>query len=252
MKIRCLLLALTTIVCILCLCGFVYADHNKYIQDPDDLIDQASEKRIAEALEAAEIECGTPIRAYVYKSTYYLYSPDEIIDEYEELTGENFIDIALLAVSYEYGTYYYELLTYGEAYTAINDREANRILDNSNIYDNIKAGDLEAGIISYADITSVAISGALRPNLGKVIIASAIISLIVASAICLSLFFAYKKKLHAESYPLSRYASLSLIVERDTFITKFVTRVRIRNSSSSSGGRMSGGGGRSGGSRGRR
>ena len=81
-----------------------------------------------------------------------------------------------------------------------------------------------------------------------VFVPSLVISLLVAIGASVGVILKYRKKLHSESYPLDRYAKLDLNVANDNFITKTVSRVRVKDSSSSSGGGRSSGGG----SRGRR
>ena len=194
------------------------------------------------ALVAAENSCGAKIRAVVYSGGYYDYS------DYIYESEESFDSLILLVIKWDKGenTFYYYLDTYGDAEYSITDTEVDRILDNPEVYDNIKSGNLNDGIVAYAALAAKAYSGRLRPSFVKVLAISLVIAAITAVAVSLSVFLSYRKKLHSESYPLERYAALNLRVERDSFITKFVTRVRIKTSSGSggrSGGGRSGGGG---------
>ena len=148
-------------------------------------------------------------------------------------------------------TYYYELFTYGEADLAISDREANRILDDPTVYDNIKSGNIRAGVSRAFELIDIAVYGRLRADnwILKNILISLAIAVIIAGVVCGIIIYKYKKKLKSPIYPLDRYAKLYLIPEnsRDVFLHKTLTRVRINTSSGS------GSGGRSrGGSRGRR
>ena len=219
----------------------------QYVIDRDDSISAADESDINEALERAEAASGAKIRAYVYEGFEYYDYLDYIRESEESIDS-----LVLLVVQYDYyyDEYSYYLDTYGDAHSRITSAEVDRILDNSGVYNNIKSGNLKEGIIAYASLAKKAVVGELRPNFYRVLLTSLVIALIVAVGACAIIFFSYKKKLHSESYPLSRYASLNLKIERDSFVTKFVTRVRIRSSSEGGGGRSSGGrssGGRRGG-----
>ena len=169
---------------------------------------------------------------------------------YEAMVGESFDDLVLLIVSYEFGEYYYELFTKGSPDTDISDKEADKILDNEKVYDNIKSGNLTEGILEYVSLAETAVKGTLRNSFKKVFVPSLVISFSVAAIAAVSVIAIYKRKQHSPSYPLEKYARLDLNVSRDTFRNKFVTRVRINTSSGGGGGGRSGGGG--GGSRGKR
>ncbi len=226
---------------------FAYIPEGQYLTDRDNIISASDASEINSALSDAETSSGAKIRAFVYEGSYDYYYTDYIAE------SEEYIDsLVLLIVQYDsfFDEYHYFLDTYGTAHSQIQDNEVDRILDNPDVYDNIKSGNLKEGITAYARLADKAVSGNLRPNFMKVLIISLVSALLVAVIASLSVYFAYKKKLHSESYPLSRYASLDLKIERDSFVTKFVTRVRIKSSSGSgghSGGGRSGGGGRRGG-----
>ena len=250
MKITRIILFLIALVCIMMAFAITSSantmDGTPRVTDHGEYINAADEVKLEEKLKAAEEKCGVDFRVYVY--TYSSSKGYVDMYDYEREMGENFENLVLLVISYEYGTYYYELFTKGSAYTGISDKEADRILDNDDVYDNIKAGKLYEGIDAFITLAEKAASGKLRNSFKAVFIPSLIISVIVAIGSSAYVFFAYRKKLHAVSYPLEKYASLNLTTANDNFIHKTVSRVRV-NTSSSSGGRSSGGGG---GSRGRR
>ena len=253
MKTKLVIFALVTLFLMVSfwISSFAYSNEaipaGELVTDRDDLIPDADEAEISEALRSAKDKCGTDIRVYVYRGMEY-YDWSYYLDD----SDENFDSLVLLVIQYDTwdSTYYYYLDTYGEAQYDISDTEVDRILDNPEVYNNIKSGNLKSGIIACADLAATAVSVHLRPNFVKVLIISLIIAAVVAVAVALSIYFSYKKKLHSESYPLERYASLDLRIERDSFITKFITRVRIRSSNGGGGGRS--GGGRSGGGGSRR
>ena len=250
MKIRRIILFLITLVCIIMAFAIISSanatDGTPRITDKGGYINAADEAVLEERLKAAEERCGVAFRVYVYEYSTYTGYVD--MYDYEREAGEGFDDLVLLVISYEYGTYYYELFTKGSAYTDISDKESNKILDNDGVYDNIKSGKLYEGIDEFITLAEKAVSGKLRNSFKAVFVPSLIISLIVAIGLSVYVFFAYRKKLHAVSYPLEKYATLNLTTANDNFIHKTVDRVRVSSSSSSGGGRSSGGGG----SRGRR
>ena len=248
MKTKVVILILTALILsmLLCIPSFAYSVNTipkgEHITDRTDTLSDAERVELEAALAEAENSCGAKVRAVVYSGGYYDYS--DYIDESEE----SFDSLILLVREWDEGedTFYYYLDTYGEAEYSITDTEVDRILDNPEVYDNIKSGNLKDGILAYASLAAKAYSGRLRPSFVKVLAISLVIAAITAVAVSLSVFLSYRKKLHSESYPLERYATLNLRVERDSFITKFVTRVRIKTSSGSggrSGGGRSGGGG---------
>lgn len=253
MKTKIVIFTVLTLVFVLSFCtvGFAYSSNvipsDEFVTDRGDLIPDSDEAEISEALREASAECGADVRVYAYRGASY-YDWSYYIDE----TEDSFDSLVLLVIQYDTwdSTYYYYIDTYGDAQYDISDTEIDRILDNSAVYDNVKSGNLKDGIIAFAALSATAVSGHLRQSFVKVLIISLIIAAIIATAVSLSIYFSYKKKLHSESYPLERYASLNLQIERDSFITKFVTRVRISSSSGggrSGGGRSSGGGSRRGG-----
>ena len=161
--------------------------------------------------------------------------------------GSDFSGVLLLISESER---YYYICTSGKGEEAISgpafkklSNEVKSLLSEDQYYEASQkfAQMCDEALVSYAE------NG--KPFDTSAFITGIIISAVIGIVAALSVFIAYKKKLHSESYPLDRYARLNLRINRDTFITKTVTRVKIQ-SSSGGGGRS--GGGRSGGSRGRR
>ena len=214
------------------------ASGKNLVTDKSNLITSSEEARINEALSAAERDTGMSIRVYIYEGIdEYYYT--RYMDEHDTKN-----DLVLLVIQHDIydGEYYYYLDTNGEPHTLISDKEVDRILDNPEVYDNIKSGNLAEGAIAFASLATEAVNGVLRPNIGRVLLVAVIIALCVAFVACLCVYISYRKKQHSPSYPLDKYARLNLIISRDIFVTKAVTRVRI-NTSSSGGGRSGGGGG---------
>lgn len=252
MKNKRIILFLTIVVCIFAAISFgtsANSVENSRFIDEDNYVTSADGIKLEQRLRKAEENTGVAFRVYVYE--YSAYSGYVDMYDYERIVGESFDNLVLLVVSYEYGEYYYELFTKGSAHTGISDKEVNKILDNGEVYDNIKSGKLYEGIDSFITLAEKAALGKLRNSFKSVFITSLIISIIVGTVATVCVALKYRKKLHSVSYPLEKYARLNLSVANDNFKNKTVTRVRVKDSSSSS----RSGGGRSfsgGGSRGRR
>ena len=209
------------------------------ITDTGNFLTDEEQMEIEIALMEAERATNMSVRVYTYAGSQYYDYADYM---YEHSTKQ---DLVLLVIQYDEwdDEYYYYVDTVGAPYSLITDKEIDRILDNPKVYNNIKSGNLADGILAYAPLTVTAINSHLRPNIGRVLAVSVIIAAVVAFVTCLCVFLSYRKKQHSPSYPLDKYARLNLMISRDTFLTKTVTRVRINTSSSSGGGSRSGGGG---------
>ena len=243
MKIKRIALFLITIVCITMAFAITAEAKTTYktscLIDNGGYINDADEVVLQNRLREVEESTGVAFRVYVYTC----HSSSDYIDiyDYERIVGEKFDDLVLLTVSYEYGTYYYEFFKKGSPDTDITEKEIGRILDNKGVYDNIKSGKLYEGIDEYITLAEKALSGKLRNSFKSVFVPAFIISLAVAVGASVYVFFKYRKKLHAASYPLEKYANLNLSIADDHFVTKTVTSVRVSTPSSSGGGRSSGG-----------
>lgn len=161
-------------------------------------------------------------------------------------------DVIILIIEKDYSENYYELFIYGEPDSKITVEESDRILDDPEVYDNIKFGSVDAGVLRFIELTETAYLGVLQESFIRTLVISIILAVIIAAIPTIIIVVKYKRKLKSASYPLERYASLSLNEGEcsDFFIGSFITKTRINTSSGSHGG----GGGRSGGggSRGRR
>lgn len=160
---------------------------------------------------------------------------------------------AVLVIDRQNGTYYYELFTFGHIDGVLSRRACDAILDDDTLHDAIKGGRIYDGAARFFTLTEARIErdwydpGERFGGVGVSIAVGIVVSLLAGGGAALGVFSHYRKKRHGESYPLDRYANLSLTYHEDRFVGSAVTRVRVQ--SSSSGGRGGGGGGRS---RGRR
>lgn len=216
---------------------------SEYLYDPFDILAPKEEQKLADHLYALNSQSHI---------SYYLVVSERRSDAFRYDTGNTVV--LLVEYDEEYDEYFYELFTYGDANTAISNREVNRILDDPEVYNGIKSGNILDGAYRALTLIDIAAHDNMRGDnwLLKTILTSLAISVVIASIVCGIIIYKYKKKLKSPIYPLDRYATLYLIPEnsRDIFLHKTLTRVRINTSSTSGGSRSSGS--RGGGSRGRR
>ena len=164
-------------------------------------------------------------------------------------------DAIVLYIRFYKGTYYYDMYTFGKAYDAFTDREIDTVLDDPDVYTNLKAGRIEEGYQAFYHACHPIVADYYGEYLKQIeaererqqrapltaVLVGLISGVVVAGITVLCVFLYYRKKRHGESYPLDRYARLNLTQANDIFIGSHVTRVRVH--SSSSGGRSGGGGG---------
>jgi uncharacterized membrane protein YgcG len=216
---------------------------SEYLYDPFDILAPKEEQTLADHLYALNSQSHI---------NYYLVVSERRSDALKYDTGNTVV--LLVEYDEDYDEYFYELFTYGDADTAIKNREVNRILDDPEVCKDLKSGNILDGAYRALTLIDTAAHDDLRGDnwLLKTILISFAISVVIASLVCGIIIYKYKKKLKSPIYPLDRYATLGLIPEnsRDIFLHKTLTRVRINTSSTSGGSRSSGS--RGGGSRGRR
>jgi uncharacterized membrane protein YgcG len=177
---------------------------------------------------------------------------DDYCDAVRNLNGK---DAVLLVVTYdpydfydEYD-YFYDIYTYGGAELAINGKEVNYILDDHDVYGNLKNGRVYDGCEAFFTLAAEAFTGRVGMAWSVIIFLSAAISIGIAFAVRGAVVAAYRKKKATVDYPLDRYAKLELTHESDSYVTEYTTRTYSPRSSSGGGGgsRHGGGGGHRGG-----
>ncbi len=178
-------------------------------------------------LRDAENKTGISFFALIHKGRY---SESRMLSRMNKTGSE---DMVILLIERIYGTYYFELFTYGTSYNLISDDDADYILDS--LTPSIKSGDVVTGVASLADITVPLILENRESARFSVIITSLIIAIACGATAVGIVVYRYKRKLKAPIYPLSKYANLTLNYSSDDFITSHVTRVRINTGSSGSG-----------------
>lgn len=217
------------------------------VLDRDGNLTSSDEMRIYDAVADAEEATGVIFLIAVYDISKGIPSGENAISSFG--FSHTTDDVVLLIIECDDFENYYEMFTYGEAYDLISDRAADRILDSSDVYDNIKGGNLADGAVAFVKNTEQEITRELS---GEIYFAPEDIWLIIGISIAagiisvVAVILAYKTKLKSPIYPLSQFADLELTESGDFFLGQTVTRTKISSSSGSGG---SGGGG---GSRGRR
>lgn len=220
------------------------------VLDRDGNLTASEEMRIYDAIADAEAATGVIFLVAVYDIDYGIPSGESAISSF----GFSHLndDVVLLIIECDDFENYYEMFTYGDAYHLISNRAADRILDSSDVYDNIKGGNLTDGIVSFVNSTAMEIerevSGEIYFDPDQILIMVGI-SLAAGIIAVVAVIIVYKTKLKSPIYPLSQFTDLNLTEKYDRFLGKTVTKTKISSSSGSSSGRS---GGSSGGSRGRR
>ncbi len=233
-----LIVIFITLFCFLSVGASAYGE--KRVYDNSNLI--SNEAAVEAYLAEFEEKTGVKIRIITTHDQYFALS------EVGLKSGESAIILELIRSG---GVYYYELYTYGDADGRILDTEVDRILDNGEVYDNLKSGNFEGGIKAFCDLTEKAYSGNLQEPVWKTILISTVLAFVIGGIVVACVVIKYKRKQKEPSYPLDRYARLILdpLARRDEFMGSRVIKTRVNSSSGGgSGGRRSGGGG----SRGRR
>ena len=219
------------------------AETQKYVFDNADFLTDAEELALEEQAKNLSERCGAKFIIACKYSNYY--EGDWILQE-NDLSDND--DIIMLIITTSGGEYYYDLYTYGNAYSKITNVEINRVLDNSEVYPNIKGGELYMGLSAYMICAEKAYTSFLWAEFGDLLtvgIFAAVVTFVIATVVIIS---SYKKKQKSAQYPLDRYTKMDLVHSDDRYVRSSVTRVRVNSSSSGGGGR----GGRSGGGGGHR
>ena len=219
-----------------------YPDYLVSVTDASELLTNAEEDEINEALVQASDAMGIPICAFVFEYAGRDVWGDNFLAAHG-LDGDD--DLILMVVEVTHYEVNYYMYTYGDAERKINQKELNYILDANDVYINLKNGDMVEGLCTYAELSAQAYNGRLGVSWALILIIALIVGAVAGFISVGSIAAGYKKKNPSQSYPLDRFAKLELTKERDREIGKFVTTTII--STGGHGGRGGGGGGRPGG-----
>ena len=215
----------------------LYPSYLVTVHDVDDLLTEEQEYTVNAALSKALDQAGIPVCAYVfYSQRGEQYWGDDFLAEFGLSEKSPMI---LLVVSVTSSEVFYDIYTYGDAYSKISQKEIDYILDDTDVYNNLKRGRIEQGLCAYAELSAQAYSGRLGVSWRPILLVGLIIGAVVATISVKSISACYKRKNPSQSYPLDRFATLDLRRSHDRVVGKFVTHTVI----STSGGRGGRGGG---------
>ncbi len=251
-KLICIALSLLTFLTALCLPAAASTAYAPIVEDELGVLTPSEKNELVEALRAEtdflfvvwiredntrynSYEDGYPVSDYTIKQKADNFLTNEGISTYD--------DVAMLIITRYQKTYYYHLFLYGSPDEIIPVKESEYILDYDGVYDNIKSGNLAAGIESFGTVTSKAYHGRVGASYGIIVTVSAIIALIIGIAACVGVKAKYSMKHRSVDYPLEHFAQMNLTEQSDVFTGSFVTKRVIQSSSGRSGGGRSGGGG---------
>jgi uncharacterized membrane protein YgcG len=243
-------LALILLCLAVCFALPLSAAESDRIYDPAEMLNTAETARLNTLMDQLSAEHGVELYLATYNAVnrYDDFYGDDYCHRVKNLNGT---DAVLLVVTYERlnATYYYDMYTYGEANYAINGKEVNYILDDYDVYENLKYGYIYDGCEAFFTLSAEAFTGRVGASWGIIIFLSAGISIGIAFAVRGAVIAAYRKKKASVDYPLDRYAKLELTRESDAFVREYTTRSYSPRSSSGGGGgsRHGGGGGHRGG-----
>ncbi len=223
-----------------------YPDYLVSVTDASELLTDAEEAEINEALLQASDAMGIPICAFVFEYAGHAVWGEDFLAAHNLDGDDDLILMVVEVMRYEVNYYIY---TYGDAEFKINSKEINYILDDDNVHYNLRNGDIAKGLCAYAELSAQAYNGRLGVSWALILIIALIVGAVAGFISVGSIAASYKKKNPSQSYPLDRFAKLELTKERDREIGKFVTTTII--STGSHGGRGGYGGGRPGGGGGR-
>lgn len=217
------------------------ATQEKYVYDLAGIL---TAEQISEIENAAEKYFGDS-----YASVYIVTDPTGKVKYY----GEDFIAdypqasknsvILIITDNFQHN---YNLYTYGKCNRLISNSEVDLILDDPDVYNNIKISqDYVAASLRFLELASEA----SRPQYLKAVLLGVFSALVVSAVTGLCIVLCYNRKSRSEKYPLSKYAKLELVRKDDILTGTFVTKRVIQRPSSGSGrtggsGRIGGGGGR--------
>ena len=227
-----------------CLTLPLSAAESERIYDPSDMLNATEAAELTALLNRLSTEHGVEmyLATYLAKGPYDDFYGDDYCHRVKDIEDT---DAVLLVVTYERlnDTYYYDMYTYGEANRAINQKEVNYILDDYDVYDNLKGGRVYDGCEAFFTLSAEAFTGRVGMAWSVIIFLSAAISVGIAFAVRGAVIAVYRKKKASVDYPLDRYARLELTHESDAFVREYTTRTYSPRSSGSGGGSRHGGGG---------
>ena len=149
------------------------ADNNPRIGDSYDRLSDSDELRINEAIKVAEQAVNAVFLVDIYDigDTFIPKLGNRVVESFGFSTKNN---IVLLEIFYQYDQFAifedrlliinYYMYTYGLPNRQITDSEVDAILDNENVYTNLKSGNYADGIVAFIEETVKAMPGREMSN----------------------------------------------------------------------------------------
>ena len=157
-----------------------------YVYDPDGHLSESDKYAIESYL--VNLNNGSYI-------SYYLVVSDRESDAYKHSYGDT-VTLWVDPVGYS-GTYEYELIVYGYADSEMSYRESDMILDDPDVYNNIKSGNIRIGALRAFELVDIAVHGDLRAEnwILKTILTSFVFAAVISAIVCGIIIYKYKKNI---------------------------------------------------------
>ena len=241
---KCLLSAIlvTLLLSTIVLPLFAVETEYEYVKDREALLTDAERRSVNAAAEQAFNETGARIYIITVHQDYY---DGEIFCREYGLSESD--PIIILIVNTIETPVALDLITFGDSYSKISDKEAKRIYRRDEIRGNMNQAKYYEGALGFVKCARKAYSGHLAASTGKIITISLLLGASVAFITCFCVCAHYKKKQKSANYPLEHYTNMELTVREDVFLGSHVSRTLIDTGSSGSGSSSSGGSSHSGG-----
>ncbi len=213
------------------------AEQDKYVYDLAGILTETEINEIESA--AKNYFSGSYASVYIVTdpSGNVSYYGEDFIEEYPE-AGKN----SIILIITDNSRHNYNLYTYGKCNRLISNSEVDMILDDPEVYNNIKINnDYAAASVRFLELSSEA----CKPEYLKAILLGVFVGLAASVITGVCIVYSYGRKMRSEKYPLGQFAKLDLTRKEDFFTGSFVTKQTIHKSSGSgrSGSRGGGGGG---------
>ena len=150
------------------------ADYRPRIRDEYDRLSDSDEQKINNVIKKAEesVDAVFLVEIYDMSAVFIPKVGDRIVESFGFSTKD---DVIVLEIYYIYDsfseiftgegyTYYYKMYTYGSPNVYISDSEVDAILDNENVYNNIKSGNYTDGIIAFVEESAKAMPPKKTPE----------------------------------------------------------------------------------------
>ena len=173
------------------------------------------------------------------------YDQFDFMDDYGLSEEDDFVLLIVFHDTFE-RAWYYDIKTFGSADRALSNREIDLILDDPEVYDNLKTGRIYEGLCGFMPLVADYMLTDAKAPLGPHIAFSVIGAVIIAGIAVLVVVLKYRMKVKPTNYPLDQYATLKPGRAQDIFLGSSVTSHTVSSSGGSGGSGHSGRGSGSG------